>query len=194
MNLLLSVLLLLVPTPVKTDHGRFNILKDGQKIGTDEFTIGRHDANYVLESKTTIGDTTISSRMEVTDKLAPVSYEATSAGGKIRVKVDTPISELQSVVNGETSSADFRFPEKGVILDNNFFDHYLILMYRVVAGENKFDVFVPQDRSVGSATARNTGPRTYDLEIGDVHMQATVDSDGTLTKLTVPAAKVVVER
>jgi len=27
-----------------------------------------------------------------------------------------------------------------------------------------------------------------------VHMQATVDADGTLTKLTVPAAKVVVER
>jgi hypothetical protein len=108
--------------------------------------------------------------------------------------VDTPISELQSVVNGETSSADFRFPEKGVILDNNFFDHYLILMYRVVAGENKFLVFVPQDQSVGSATVRNTGPRTYDLEIGDVHMQAMVDADGTLTKLTVPAAKVVVER
>src|SRR5215475_8538664 len=117
MNILLSVLLLLVPTPVKTEHGRFNILKDGQKIGTEEFTIGRHEANYVLESKINIGDTIISSRMEVTDKFVPVSYEATSPGGTIRVKVDSPVSELQSVVNGETSSADFRFPEKGVILD-----------------------------------------------------------------------------
>ena len=194
MNLFLSVLLLLVPTPVKTEHGRFNIVKDGLKIGTDEFTISRHEANYVLESKTTVGDTTTSSRMEFTDKFAPVSYEATSAGGTIRVKVDSPVSELQSVVNGETSSADFRFPEKGVILDNNFFDHYLILMYRVLAGENKFLVFVPQDRSVGNATVRSAGPRTYDLEIGEVHMQAMVDADGTMTKLTVPAAKVVVER
>jgi hypothetical protein len=194
MNALLSVLLLLVTPPVKTEHGRFDIVKDGQKIGTDEFTIGRHEANYVLESKTTIGDTTVSSRMEFTDKFAPVSYEATSPGGTIRVKVDSPISELQSVVNGETSSADFRFPEKGAILDNNFFDHYMILMYRVLAGENKFQVFVPQDRSVGTATVRNAGPRTYDLEIGEVHMQAMVDADGTLTKLTVPAAKVVVQR
>src|SRR5262249_4300237 len=194
MNILLPILLLLLPAPVKTEHGRFNIVKDGQTLGTDEFTIGRHEANYVLEGKTTIGDTIISSRMELTDKLAVVSYEATSAGGKIRVKVDSPVSELQSVVNSETSTADFRFPEKGVILDNNFFDHYLILMYRVQAGENKFAVFVPQDRSVGSATVRNAGPRTYDLEIGDVHMQATVDSDGTLTKLTVPDARVVVER
>jgi hypothetical protein len=194
MNIFLPVLLLLLPAPVKTEHGRFDIVKDGQKLGTDEFTIGRHESNYVLDSKITIGDTTISSRMELTDKLTVVSYEATSAGGKIRVKVDSPISELQSVVNGETSSADFRFPEKGVILDNNFFDHYMILMYRVQAGENKFAVFVPQDRSVGSVTVRNTGPRTYEVEAGDVHMQAMVDSDGTLTKLTVPAAKVVVER
>src|SRR5215470_16529255 len=102
MNILLSVLLVLLPAPVKTEHGRFNIVKDGQKIGTDEFSIGRHDSNYVLESKTTIGEMIISSRMEITDKFAPVSYEASSPGGKIRVKVESPISELQSVVNGET--------------------------------------------------------------------------------------------
>ncbi len=194
MNVLFSLLLLLLPTPVKTERGRFNILKDGQKIGTDEFTVGRHGSNYVLESKTTIADTTISSRMEVTDKLLPVSYEASNAAGSLKVNVASPLSELQTVVNGETSSADFRFPEGGVILDNNFFDHYLILMYRVQAGESKFSVFVPQDRSIGSATVRPGSPRNYDLEIGEVHMQATVDADGSLVKLTVPAAKVVVER
>ena len=87
MSFLLSILLLLVPAPVKTEHGRFNIVKDGQKIGTDEFSIGRHDSNYVLESKTIIGDVTISSRMEVTEKLAPVSYEASSVGGSMRVTI-----------------------------------------------------------------------------------------------------------
>jgi hypothetical protein len=101
---------------------------------------------------------------------------------------------LQSVVNGETSSANFRFPDGAVILDNNLFDHYLILMYRVQAGQKDFSVFVPQDRSVGSAKVRNSGPRTYELEIGEVRMQATVDGDGTLTRLTVPGANVVVER
>jgi hypothetical protein len=194
MNLLLSLLLLVTPAPVKTAHGRFNITKDGTTIGTDEFDISRRGANYVFEGKTTIGGMTITSRMEVTEKLIPVSYEATSQGGTTRVTVASPVSEIQTVVNGQTSSADFRFPDGGVILDNNIFDHYLLLMYRVQTGQTKFSVFVPQDRRVGSATVRSSGTRTYDLEVGEVHMQATVDSDGTLTKLSVPAANVVVER
>ena len=48
--------------------------------------------------------------------------------------------------------------------------------------------------SIGTATVRSTGPRTYDLEVGDVKMQATTDADGSLIKLTVPSANVVVER
>lgn len=194
MNLLLSLLLLVAPAPVKTAHGRFNITKDGKNIGTDEFDISQRGANYVFEGKTMIGDMTIRSRMEVTEKLIPVSYEATSQGGTTRVTVGSPTSEIQTVVNGETSSADFRFPDGGVILDNNIFDHYLVLMYRVQTGQTNFSVFVPQDRRIGSATVHSSGPRTYDLEIGEVHMQATVDSDGTLSKLSVPAANVVVER
>jgi hypothetical protein len=193
MNLLLSLLLLAAPA-IKTEYGRFNIIKDGKTIGTDEFTISRHESNYVLEGKTTIGDMTITSRIEVTEKLIPVSYESKSAGGTIRVSIASPVSELQTIVNGETSSANFRFPEDGVILDNNIFDHYLLLMYRVQAGQTSFAVFVPQDRRLGGATVKSTGPRTYELQIGDVKMQATVDADGTLTKLSVPAANVVVER
>jgi len=81
-----------------------------------------------------------------------------------------------------------------VILGNNLFDHYLILMYPFQTGQTNFPVFVPQDRRIGSATIQSTGPRTYDLEIGEVRMQATVDRDGTLRKLSVPAANVIVER
>jgi len=194
MNILFSLLLLVMPAPVKTEHGRFNIVKDGRNIGTDEFTVSRHETNYVFQSKIIIGNTTISSRMEVTEKLMPVSYQVSSAEGTLKVNVASPISELQTVVNGETSSADFRFPEGGVILDNNLFDHYLVLMYRAQAGQRDFSVFVPQDKSVGTAKVRSTGPRTYDLEIGEVRMQATVDGDGTLTRLSVPGANVVVER
>lgn len=192
MNLLLSVLLLLAP--VKIEHGRFNIIKDGKKIGTDEFSIAKKGTGYSMDGKVTIGDLTISSQMELSDKLVPVSYEASSREGTIRVKVTSAISELETIVGGETSSADFRFPEGAVILDNNFFHHYLMLLYRVQAGQTNLPVFVPQDRSVGSAIVRSTAAHTYDLEVGDVKMQATTDADGSLIKLTVPAANVVVER
>ncbi|HEY2982084.1 MAG TPA: hypothetical protein VGJ22_12950 [Anaerolineales bacterium] len=192
MNLLLAVLLLLAP--VKIEHGRFNIIKDGKKIGTDEFSIAKKGTGYSMDGKVTIGDLTISSQMELNDKLVPVSYEASSREGTIRVKVTPTISELETIVGGETSSADFRFPEGAVILDNNFFHHYLMLLYRAQAGQTSVPVFVPQDRSVGSAIVRSMGARTYDLEVGDVKMQATTDAEGTLIKLTVPAASVVVER
>jgi hypothetical protein len=193
MSLLLSFLLLLAP--IKVEQGRFNITKDGKKIGTEEFAVSMRGMNYVIDGKATIGDLTITSKMELNDKLVPISYEVSSPQGKIRVKVESPkASELQTIIGQEASSADFRFPENGVILDNNFFHHYLILLYRAKAGQTNFGVFVPQDTRVGSAVVRSTGPRTYDLEVGDVRLQATTDADGSLLKLTVPAAKVVVER
>jgi hypothetical protein len=192
MTFLLTFLLLLAP--IKVEKGRFNIVKDGKRIGTDEFTVAMRDSHYVIDGRLTMGNLTITSKMELDEKLLPVSYEVSNPEGKIRVNVQAPISELQTVVGGQTSSADFRFPEGGLILDNNFFHHYLVLLYRVQSGQTNFGVFVPQDMRLGTAQVRSTGARTYDLEVGDVRMQATIDAEGSLIKLTVPAANVVVER
>src|SRR5947207_9962436 len=115
--------------------------------------------------------------MELDEKLGVTSYRASSPEGSIQVKVTPPVSELQSVVKGETSTADFRFPEGGIILDNNFFHHYLILLYRVQAGQSSFSVFVPHDLRVRAATLRAAGPRTYDFEAGEVNVQATNETD-----------------
>jgi hypothetical protein len=186
--------LLLLLAPIKVEQGRFNITKDGRKIGTEDFAVTMKGTHYIIDGKATMGDLVMSSKMELDEKLLPVTYEVSNAQGKMRVNVKSPTAELQTIVKGETSSTDFRFPEGGVILDTNFFHHYLVLMYRVQAGQTKLGVFVPQEMSVGGAVVRNTGPHTYDLEIGDVKLQATTASDGSLTKLTVPAAKVVIER
>src|SRR5262249_17909721 len=112
MNLVLSVLLLLAP--VKVEHGRFNVIKDGKKIGTEEFTISRNGSKYSIDGRASMGEITISSKMELDEKLVPISYEVSNPEGVLRVKVTSPISELQTVVAGETASADFRFPEGGV--------------------------------------------------------------------------------
>jgi hypothetical protein len=191
-NVLFSLLLLLAP--IRLERGQFTILKDGSKIGTEDFSIAKRGSGYLVEGKITIGDLVISSQMELDDKLRVTSYQVSSREGSLVVKVASPVSELQSVVNGETSTADFRFPDGGVILDNDFFHHYLILMYRVQAGQNSFSVFVPRDMRDGSATVRRTGPASYDLDVGEVRLQATTDSDGRLTKLVVPSANVVVQR
>jgi hypothetical protein len=188
------LLLLLLVAPIKLERGQFTITKDGKRVGTEEFSISRSGAGYLVEGKTTIGDAVRSSRMELDAGLVVTSYEASSHGGSIRVKVTPPVSELQSIVNGETSSADFRFPEGGVILDNDFFHHYLVLLYRVKEGQMSFSVFVPQDLRVGTAMVRRTGPHTYDLQTDNVRLEATTDADGSLTRLAVPSANVVVQR
>jgi len=191
-NVLLSLLLLVAP--VKLEHGQFTILKDGQKIGTEDFSIARRGTGYLVEGKMTIGERTVSSQMELDDRLAVVSYQVSTVEGSLSVKITSPVSELQSVVNGQTSSADFRFPPGGIILDDDFFHHYLILMYRVAAGQNSFTVFVPQEMKNGTATVRRTGAGMYDVEAGDVRLKATTDADGRLTRLVVPSANVVVQR
>ena len=117
MNILFSLLLLVAP--VKLEHGQFTILKDGKKIGTEDFSIAKRGTGYLVEGKSTIGERTVSSQMELDDKLAVVSYRVSTAEGSISVKITPPVSELQSIVNGETSSADFRFPNGGVILDSS---------------------------------------------------------------------------
>ena len=192
MTAFLSLVLLLAP--IKAEKARFNITQDGKRIGTEEFSVTQRGQGWVVEGRTNIGDLNISSRMELNDKLIPTFYEYSNPQGTIQVKIANPLSELQSIVGGQTSSADFRFPEGGVILDNNFFHHYLIMLYRAHDGQTAFSVFVPQDMRVGSASVRRTNSGVYELEAGDVKLQATTDADGRLLKLTVPDAKVVIER
>jgi hypothetical protein len=128
--------------------------------------------------------TPLISRMELDANLNPVSYEYTRGAGTIRVRIAAPSSELTIVDGADTSSTQFRFPEGAAIVDNNFFHHYLLLLYRIKTPSQTVPIFVPQDMQVGQARVQSTGTRAYDVE----------DDSGRLVRLTVPAAKVVVER
>jgi hypothetical protein len=191
---ILAALLLLAPITPET--AKFTIRQDGKTIGTEEFTIRSNDKGYIAEGKTQIaGDpTSVTSRMELDENLNVVSYEYKRGPATIKIKVQSPLSEIAIGGQGGETSTEFRFPDKGTILDNNFFHHYVILLYKVKALDQSFGIFVPQDMQVGSAHVRSTGKSTYALELGDVKLEATVDAAGKLTRLSMPSAKVVVER
>jgi hypothetical protein len=188
--------LLLLLAPITPETARFTIRQDGRTIGTEEFTIRSRDRGWVAEGKTQlVGDpTSITSRLELDENLNATAYEYKRGPGTIRLKIQSPLSEMALGGQGANSSTEFRFPEGGVIIDNNFFHHYLLLLYKVTGADQKFGIFVPQDMQIGQARVRATGNRTYSLEVGDVKLDATVDSAGRLMRLAVPAAKVVVER
>ena len=188
--------LLLALAPVVPESGRFTIRQDGRTIGTERFTIQSTPSGYRVEGRTELNGTpnAITSRMELDNNLNPTSYEYSNGNGSIRIKVQAPSSELTIVNQGSESSTDFKFPDSGSILDNNFFHHYILLLYRIRGADQTFSVFVPQDMQVGQAHVRSTGNRTYAVEVGDVKLEATVDGEGRLQRLSVPSAKVVVER
>jgi len=192
---ILAALLLLAP--VVTESGRFTIKQNGKTIGTEEFSIRKKDKGYSVEGRTRLeGDsTTLTSRMELDEDMIPTTYEYTRGKGTIKVTVDTKTSsELTITENGKESSTNFHYPPAASIVDNNFFHHYLILLYRVHSAEQSLAIFVPQDMQVGLAKVKSTGKMTYALEVGAVKLEATVDEQGRLLRLTVPSAKVVVER
>ena len=195
MNTVIVGLLLLL-APITPESSKFNIYQNGRKVGSEEFTISARLGGYVVDGHTElVGDPApLRSHMELDDQLNPTSYEYQHGNGTIRLKVGKPTSELATVDGAQESSTDFRLPEGAAIVDNNFFHHVVLLLYRVGATGKTLPVFVPQDMQVGQVTVKSTGSRSYELQVGDTRFQATTDAGGKLIRLEVPEAKVLVER
>jgi hypothetical protein len=198
MNLLLSVLLL--TTPLRMETGRFTIYQDGKKIGTEDFTITPRGGGYVVEGHTVISgpnqNADLLSHMELNEELKPTLYQFTSPVGSVRLKIDSPISQLEYSFQGDKQTDDVRFPADGVIIDSNFFHHYAILLYRIGGKSISTTVsaFAPQELHLGPMKVQSAGNNIYEIDTGNLKVTATTDKDGRLIRLTVPDAKVVVER
>src|SRR5688572_2392895 len=104
----LSVLLLLAP--IVTESSRFNIYQNGQRIGSEDFTISARPGGFLAEGRTQLNGvaTPLVSRMELDDQLNPTAYEFQQGSGTIRVKIEDPISEFERVAEGERTTVDFR--------------------------------------------------------------------------------------
>lgn len=199
MNLLFSLLLMLLPLRMET--GRFTIYQDGKKIGTEDFTITpRPVGGYVVEGHTVIHDQSqdadLLSHLELDADLKTTLYQFTSPVGSIKLKVEDPVSQLEYSFQGDKQTDDVRFPSDGVIIDTNFFHHYEILLYRLAgkSGKTTVPAFAPQELHLGPMEVQSTGNNTYEMDTGNLKVTATTDKDGRLIRLTVPEAKVVVER
>jgi hypothetical protein len=201
MNILLSFLLMLTAPyleRVKLENSHFNVYQDGKKIGTENFSITPRGTGFTAQGNIRISmnnqTVELRSRMELDAQLRPTYYEVESKGNLIKLKVEQPLSELEYVVQGKSQPHDVRFPADGVILDDNFFHHYLILLYRANLDGASLPTFVPQQNTLGLLSVRAGANRTYELETANLKLVATTDADGRLLRLSVPDAKVVVER
>lgn len=196
MRILFLVLVLLAP--VKSERATFKIRQDGRQIGDEQFSVAPVATGYLAEGRTriSIGEQKfdLRSRLEMDRNLRPLRYQFESAGSTIRLKIEQPVSELEVESGGQRTKHDVRFPENGMILDDNFFHHYLLLLYRTGEQGGMIPVFVPQQMTIGSVIVKNVGGRVFELDSSNLKLSAATDADGRLVRLTVPEAKVVVER
>ena len=196
MTMILSLVLLVAALPLEVETARFNIVKDGMKIGIEEFSISKLEAGYVVRGRTRIetGGRTdeIQSRLELDQELKATLCEFKSADTVIRLTVESSVSELQY----GNRTTDVRFPQDVGIIDTNFFHHYLILLQRIGKdpGPTETMVFVPQQMRLGTITVRGAGDGTYELDTENLRLVVLTDEKGRLVRISVPDQRVAVER
>ena len=193
----LSLFLLLLH-PVQLESARFTVRVNGERIGSEEFSVSKDGSGFIARGHTRLNvdgkKVDVQSRMELDEYLNPTFYEYRSEEILIRVRLASPVSEVEYTVDGRLTPYDVRIPTNGMIVDNNFFHHYLLLLYKVGRDGGELPVFVPNEMRLGSVAVRPTGNLTYELDSSNLKLQATTDSNGRLLRLVLPDSNVVVER
>jgi len=154
---------------VTVDSGSFGVFVKGQRVATETFSVQQEgDASSIKSQlKETLGSdpATQKSNLELTSTGQLIRYEwSQSAGGSLTVlpKNEFLIEKITAASSSKPMEQPFLMPSTSVILDNNFFVHREVLIWRYLAGACKpdgsggfkcsrepgdFGVLVPQDHS-----------------------------------------------
>ena len=150
------------------DSGAFGIFVKGARVATETFTIEQAAGSSVVKSelKETTGANPASqkSHLEITPGGNLVRYEwSQSAGGSLTVFPNNEflLEKISTTSSSKPAEQPFLMPNTSAILDNNFFIHREVLVWRYLAAACKpeggsfkcqkdpgdFGVLVPQDRN-----------------------------------------------
>lgn len=154
--------------PQTVDSGSFGIFVKGQRVATENFTIQQQTNSSVIKAqlKETGGADAASQKsdLEITPSGALVRYDwSQSAGGSLTVLPNNEflLEKITTPSSSKPAEQPFLMPNTSAILDNNFFVHREVLVWRYLAASCKpeggsmkcqhepgdFGVLVPQDRT-----------------------------------------------
>jgi hypothetical protein len=153
--------------PAQTvDSGSFGIFVKGQRVATETFSIQQQTTSSVIKSqlKQTAGADPISQKsdLEMTAAGELIRYEwSQSSGGSLSVFPNNEflLERISTASSSKPAEKPFLMPSSSAILDNNFFVHREVLIWRYLAAACKpeggamkcqqdpgdFGVLVPQD-------------------------------------------------
>ena len=155
--------------PAETvDSGSFGVFVKGLRVATETFTIHQQGTSSIIKSqlKQTVGTDPVSQKsdLEITATGALLRYEwSQSSGGSLTVfpNNDFLLEKITTPSSSKPAEQPFLMPSTSAVLDNNFFVHREVLVWRYLAAACKpegggfkcqqdpgdFGVLVPQDRN-----------------------------------------------
>ena len=132
------------PAGQTVDSGSFGIFIKGQRVATETFSVQQQNGTSVIQSqiKEASGADSVSqkSSLEVTASGDLIRYEWNqSSGGSLTVlpNNDFLIEKISTGAGGKTAEQPFLMPSSSPILDNNFFVHREVLLWRYLAADCK---------------------------------------------------------
>ena len=155
------------PAPA-VDSGSFGIFLKGARVATETFSIQQEANSSVIKSqlKQTAGSDPVSQKsdLEMTASGELIRYEwSQSSGGSLTVFPNNEflLEKITTASSSKPAEQPFLMPSSSAILDNNFFVHREVLVWRYLAAACKpeggalkcqqdpgdFGVLVPQDRT-----------------------------------------------
>lgn len=150
------------------DKGSFGIFIKGQRVATETFDIQQENSTSSIKSqlKEVAGSDPVTQKsdLQVSSSGELVRYDwSQSSGGSLTVLPNNEflIEKITTPSSSKPAERPFLMPNTSVILDNNFFIHREVLIWRYLASNCKpengsmkckqepaeFGVVVPQDRT-----------------------------------------------
>ena len=184
--------------PLQVESSRFTVSVEGERVGTEEFSVVRNGGGFLATGHTRLDvngqRVDVRSRMELDDNFNPITYEYRSGDQVLKVDIAGQVAEVEYTEGGRRTPYDVRFPLGGMIVDDNFFHHYMFVLYRLGEAGGTVPVFVPQQMTLGALEIVRLGEGSYELQSGNLRLRATTDEEGRLLRLNLVDSNVVVER
>lgn len=149
------------------DSGSFGVFIKGQRVATESFHVQQGTASSTIKSelKQAVGANPVTQKsdLQITSAGELVRYDwSQSSGGSLTVIPNNEflLEKISTPNSSKPAEQPFLMPNTSVILDNNFFIHREVLVWRYLASSCKpqganyncektpaeFGVLVPQDR------------------------------------------------
>lgn len=173
----LLVLLALPTHAQRTDEGSFDVRIDGQRAGTEEFSIRQTGSETVATGRIRLR--TADGTLEITPRLRTAGAAGEPVAYQVDVEGNDPRKIVGSVGGGRFSARisspageqlrEFVASTGAVVLDEDVAHHYALLAERRPQG--RVAILVPRNNRQVLATVQNRGETS--IEIGGQQVRAT---------------------